>query len=100
MAFEGAQVFPRLTEYTPNFRADARRFELITLPFQDFYGFTSSVDLLLEIGIRDIAEFTRTLHAPLLKWADAHDVPVLSPREAKHRSAILCIAPGKAVDAF
>jgi selenocysteine lyase/cysteine desulfurase len=100
MAFEGTDDFSRLTEYNPTFRADARRFELITLPFQDFYGFTSSVDLLLEIGIRDVAEFTRALHAPLLKWADAHDVRVVSPRDDKHRSAILCVAPAKAVEAF
>src|SRR2546426_2226573 len=100
MAFEGTDDFSRLTEYNPNFRADARRFELITLPFQDFYGFTSSVDMLLEIGIRDIAECTRALHEPVLKWADAHDVRVVSPRDDKHHSAILCLAPAKAVEAF
>jgi len=30
--------FSRLTEYNPTFRADARRFEMITLPYQDFVG--------------------------------------------------------------
>src|SRR5690242_21740836 len=68
MAFEGTDDFSRLTEYNPNFRADARRFEMITLPFQDFYGFTQSVELLLEIGIAGIAEVTRSLHEPLLRW--------------------------------
>ena len=100
MAFEGTDDFSRLTEYNATFRADARRFELITLPFQDFYGFTASLDLLLEIGIRDIADFTRALHEPLLKWADAHGVRVASPRVEKHRSAIVCLAPAKAVEAF
>ena len=100
MAFEGTDDFSRLTAYNPTFRADARRFEMITLPFQDFYGLTSSVDLLLEIGIRDIADFTRSLHEPLLKWADAHEVRVVSPRDDRHRSAILCLAPAKAVEAF
>src|SRR5437762_3356340 len=33
MAFEGTDDFSRLTEYNPTFRADARRFEMITLPF-------------------------------------------------------------------
>jgi selenocysteine lyase/cysteine desulfurase len=100
MAFEGTDDFSRLTEYNPTFRADARRFEMITLPFQEFYGFTQSVELLLEIGIPEIAEVTRSLHEPILKWADARGVRVASPRDDRHRSAIVCIAPEKAVEAF
>jgi selenocysteine lyase/cysteine desulfurase len=100
MAFEGTDDFSRLTEYNPTFRADARRFEMITLPFQDFYGLTQSVELLLEIGIQEIAEVTRSLHEPILKWADARGVRVASPRDDRHRSAIVCIAPEKAVEAF
>jgi cysteine desulfurase/selenocysteine lyase len=100
MAFEGTDDFSRLTEYNPTFRADARRFEMITLPFQEFYGFSQSVELLLEIGIARIAEATRSLHEPVFKWADAHGVRVVSPREDRHRSAIVCIAPGKAVEAY
>ena len=100
MAFEGTDDFSRLTEYNPTFRADARRFEMITLPYQDFYGFTQSVELLLEIGIPEIAEVTRSLHEPVLDWADAHGMRIVSPRDERHRSAILCIAPQEAVGAF
>jgi selenocysteine lyase/cysteine desulfurase len=100
MAFEGTDDFSRLTEYNPNFRADARRFEMITLPYQDFYGYTQSVELLLEIGIAGIAELTRALHEPILRWADARGVRVVSPREERHRSAIVCIAPTEAVEAY
>jgi selenocysteine lyase/cysteine desulfurase len=100
MAFEGTDDFSRLTEYNPNLRSDARRFELVTLPFQDFYGMTESLRLLLELGIRDIAEVTRALHEPVLRWADARGVRVASPREDAHRSAILCVAPPKPVDAY
>jgi selenocysteine lyase/cysteine desulfurase len=38
---------------------DARRFEMITLPYQDFVGMTTSLQLLLEIGVREVAEVTR-----------------------------------------
>jgi selenocysteine lyase/cysteine desulfurase len=100
MAFEGTDDFSRLTEYNPTFRADARRFEMATLPYQDFYGFSQSVELLLEIGIAEIAEVTRSLHEPVLRWADAHGVKVVSPRDERHRSAILCIAPQEAVEAY
>lgn len=100
MAFEGTDDFSRLTEYNPTFRADARRFEMVTLPFQDFVGMTSSLGLLLEIGIRDIAEVTRAMHEPVVKWARENGVRVASPLEERHRSAILCVAPPKAAEAF
>lgn len=100
MAFEGTDDFSRLTEYNPTFRADARRFEMITLPYQEFYGLSQSVDLLLEIGIPEIAEVTRSLHEPIFKWADARGMRIVSPRDERHRSAILCIAPDAAVEAF
>ena len=100
MAFEGTDDFSRLTEYNPTFRADARRFEMITLPFQEFYGFSQSLELLLEIGIARIAEATRSLHEPVIKWADARGARIVSPRDDRHRSAIVCIAPERAVEAY
>jgi cysteine desulfurase/selenocysteine lyase len=100
MAFEGTDDFSRLTEYNPNLRGDARRFELITLPYQDFYGMTESLRMLLELGIRDIAEVTHALHEPVLRWAEHNGIRVVSPRDDARRSAILCVAPPKPVDAY
>jgi cysteine desulfurase/selenocysteine lyase len=100
MAFEGTDDFSRLTEYNPNLRGDARRFELITLPYQDFYGMTESLRMLIELGIRDIAEVTRALHEPVLRWAEHNGIRVVSPRDEARRSAILCVAPPKPVDAY
>src|SRR5216117_1563110 len=100
MAFEGTDDFSRLTEYNPTFRADARRFEMITLPFQDFVGMTASLGLLLEIGVRDVAEVTRAAHEPVVRWAQKNDVRISSPLDERHRSAILCIAPAKPVEAY
>ena len=100
MAFEGTDDFSRLTEYNPSFRADARRFEMITLPFQDFVGMTASLGLLLEIGVRDIAEVTRAAHEPVIRWAHDNGVRIASPLDDQHRSAILCVAPAKPVEAY
>ena len=100
MAFEGTDDFSRLTEYNPTFRADARRFEMVTLPYQDFYGMTASVTLLAELGVEDIAQYTRALHEPVLRWADEHGVPVVSPRDDAHRSAIVCLAPPHPAEAY
>src|SRR5437016_2780415 len=100
MAFEGTDDFSRLTEYNPTLRSDARRFELATLPHPDFHGLTVSLQLLLEVGVREIAEVTRSAHEPIVKWAQAHGVRILSPTDNGHRSAILGVAPPKPVEAY
>jgi selenocysteine lyase/cysteine desulfurase len=100
MAFEGTDDFSRLTEYNPTFRSDARRFEMITLPYQDFVGMTASLQLLLGVGVRDIAEVTRSTHEPVIKWAQENGVRISSPLDDPHRSAILCVAPAKPVEAY
>jgi selenocysteine lyase/cysteine desulfurase len=100
MAFEGTDDFSRLTEYNPTFRSDARRFEMITLPYQDFYGMTSSVRMVAELGVRDIAEHTRALHEPVISWARDHGVRIASAEDDAHRSAIICLAPERAAEAY
>ena len=100
MAFEGTDDFSRLTEYNPAFRSDARRFEMATLPYQDFHGMLESVRLLTELGIRDISEHTRALHEPVFQWAEANGARITSSRDEAHRSAIVCIAPERPVEAF
>jgi len=99
MAFEGTDDFSRLTQYDDTLRRDARRFELITLPYQDFAGMNASVRLLLDVGIPVIAEHLRSLHAPLLEWASRCGVRVVSPR-GDRASGILCIAPADVGAAF
>ncbi len=91
-SFEGTDDYSRMTEYSPELRDTARRFEMITLPYQDFVGMNASLKLLLEIGIGRIAQHVRTLHEPLLEWARERGVRVTSP-VGEHGSAILCVAP-------
>ena len=79
---------------------DARRFEMITLPFQDFHGMTASLGLLAETGIPAIEAHAAALHEPVLRWADARGVRVVSPRDPGHRSAILSVAPPDAVACY
>ncbi len=100
MAFEGTDDFSRLTEYNPTFRPDARRFEMVTLPYQDFVGMTTSVGMLADLGVEDIERYTRGLHEPVFRWADENGVQVASPRDDAHRSAIVCLAPDHPAEAY
>lgn len=100
MAFEGTDDLSRLTEYDCTLREDARRFELNTLAFQDFYGMLHSLDLMLELGVERIADYTAWLQEPMLTWADERGIRVVSPRTPAHQSAIFCLAPLNAVEAY
>jgi cysteine desulfurase / selenocysteine lyase len=99
MAFEGTDDFSRLTQYNDTLRGDARRFELITLPYQDFAGMNASLGLLLDLGIERIARHVRALHQPVLDWAARAGARISSPTDARG-SGILCVAPPNVGESF
>jgi selenocysteine lyase/cysteine desulfurase len=99
MAFEGTDDLTRLTAYGETLRADARRFELITLPYQDFAGLNASLGLILELGVERIQAHLQRLHAPVLEWAARTGTRVISPRGGQG-SGILCLAPEGVGDVF
>jgi cysteine desulfurase / selenocysteine lyase len=99
MAFEGTDDFTRLTHYNDTLRGDARRFELITLPYQDFAGMNASLGLLLNLGIPRIREHLRNLHAPVVDWAARRGARIVSP-SGERGSGILCVAPPNVGEAF
>lgn len=99
MAFAGTDDFTRLTEYDPALRPDARRYEFITLPYQDIAGMSRSLELILELGVERIQAHLAALRAPLLEWARDRGVRITSPTD-HHASGIVCLAPPDAAGAF
>lgn len=99
MAHRGTDDFSRLTAYDGALHDDARRFELVTLPFQDFVGLNASLDLLLELGDARIAEHVDRVTEPLRMWAEAAGVRLTSPAGTS-RSGIVCVAPPGVAGAF
>ena len=96
LAFQGTDDFSRLTDYNPAWHDDSRRFELITLPFQDFAAMNVSVEMILDIGVGEIAAHLQRVQEPLRDLAARRDIPITSPSGA-HGSAIICLqAPGAA----
>lgn len=98
LAVEGTDDFANLLRYGDRLRADARRFELPN-PFQDHLGLSTSVGLLLELGVDAIDAYARRLGEPLIAWARERGVRVVSPPDGPHRSAIVCLAPPEPHDA-
>jgi selenocysteine lyase/cysteine desulfurase len=92
LAYEGTDDLAHLTTYDTTLRSDARRYELMTLPYQDFAGMNASLGLLLEVGIETIQAYLRAVTRPVLAWAASAGVGVrvTSPVDS-HGSGIVCL---------
>ncbi len=91
MGVRGSDDFSTLVDYDLTWRDGARRFEQITLPFQDFAGMAASLGLLHELGIDAIAAHVAARVEELASGADRAGVEVVTPRG--RRAGIVTIRP-------
>jgi cysteine desulfurase/selenocysteine lyase len=91
MAPKGTDDFSRLLEYDFTWRNDARRFEQITLPYQDFAGMNTSLELLEELGYPAIGAHVNALADEIVKCADAAHLEVVTPRDKVRRAGIVSV---------
>jgi selenocysteine lyase/cysteine desulfurase len=94
MGVEGSEDFTRLLDYRLTWRDDARRFEQVTLPFQDFAGMATSLELLHELGPLDVAQHIHTRTSELLDGAASLGIPLVTPRD--RHAGIACFRPADA----
>jgi len=94
MATKVTDDFSRLTDYDFTYRDDARRFEVITLPYQDFVGFNASLDLFLEVGLDEVYSRVERLTEMIVHWAlGRRDVRLVTPPDRARRAGIVAVAP-------
>lgn len=92
MAVKGSDDFTRLLDYDLTWREDARRFEVITIPFQDFAGFAASLELFHELGPRAVAERVASLAGQIVRWAEgARGVTLVTPSDPARRAGIVSL---------
>ena len=92
MAVKGSDDFRRLVDYDLTWRDDARRFEFITLPFQDFAGMNASLELIHELGPAAIALHVASLADVIVLWAASQrDVELVTPSSPRHRAGIVSL---------
>lgn len=90
MSVKGSDDFTRLIHYDLTWRDDARRFEVITLPFQDIAGLAASLELLHELGPAAVAARVASLASEIVDWAGAHqDITLVTPRDPSRRAGIV-----------
>lgn len=92
LGYEGTDDFSRLGDGDRALRPDARRYEFVTLPYQDIAGMVASLELLAELGSGAIESHVRATHAPVLEWARRRGVRLASPVGARG-SGMICVAP-------
>ena len=91
MGVRGSDDFSKLVDYDMTWRDDARRFEFITLPFQEFAGLNAALELFFELGPDELEARTRSLADRILEWAGQHGVEAVTPRDPKHRAGIVAL---------
>lgn len=80
MGVRDSDDFSRLLDYDLTWRDDARRYEQVTLPFQDFAGMGASLSLLEELGHAAVREHIASCVRTLVDGADRLGIPVVTPR--------------------
>ena len=80
MGVRGSDDFSRLLSYDMTWRDDARRFEQITLPFQDFAGMGASLALLHSLGAHAVAAHVRARITELIDGAVEKGIALVTPR--------------------
>jgi selenocysteine lyase/cysteine desulfurase len=94
MAPKGTDDFRRLRDYDMTWRDDARRFELITLPFQDFAGMNASLELFFELGLDRVAEHIERLATEIVDWTRSKPgVKLVTPSDPARRAGVVCVRP-------
>jgi selenocysteine lyase/cysteine desulfurase len=83
--------FSKLVDYDMTWRDDARRFEFITLPFQEFAGLNASLELFYELGTRAIENHTRALVDRIFDWAADRGLEPVTPTDGLHRAGIVSL---------
>lgn len=85
--------YTRLTDYEFDFFDDARRFEVVTLAYQDFAVAVASTRLILDVGVEAIATHIATLGSRIIDWAMARpDVRLVTPAAPTRRAGVIAFA--------
>jgi selenocysteine lyase/cysteine desulfurase len=94
MSMRASAELSRLVDYEYVFHDDARRFEVLTLPYQDFAGMNASLELLLELGPEAVERHIERLVSYVVEWAQSErGVQLVTPADARQRAGIVALVP-------
>jgi selenocysteine lyase/cysteine desulfurase len=86
--------FTHFLDYKLEFFDDARRFEVITLPFPDFAGMNGALEVLFEMGMDRVHALVRARADQIVTWAlRRRDVRLVTPADPEARAGIVAVIP-------
>ena len=94
MAVRDSDDFSRLVQYDLTWRPNARRFEQVTLAYQDFAGMAASLELLAEVGAKTLASHLHRCAHALLEGAQARGMALVTPSD--YHAGIASVRPNDA----
>ena len=94
MSTKGSDDMFNMLTYEPAWFDDARRFEVITLPFPDFAGMNASLELFQALGMNAVSEHIAALGDMLVDFCDAHpEIRLVTPRDRARRAGVFAVQP-------
>jgi selenocysteine lyase/cysteine desulfurase len=100
LAVRGSDDFTRLTDYDLTWRDDARKFEFITLPYQEFAAMNATLELIQELGAANVAAYSQSLADRIVEWACARsDVTLVTPSKPGQYASVVSVRPSDAAAA-
>jgi selenocysteine lyase/cysteine desulfurase len=97
MGVRDSDDFTRLVQYNMTWRDSARRFEQVTLAYQNFAGMAASLELLRELGVADVSAHLRDCAHRLLIGAQERGIACVSRLE--RHAGIASVRPADAAAA-
>lgn len=92
MAVKNSEDFTRLCDYELNWFDNARRFEVITLPYQEFHGFNASLELFESVGWSTVHTLVAERASQVIQWAvGRRDVTLVTPVEPERRAGVVAV---------
>ncbi len=86
--------YSKLTDYEFEFCEDARRFEVVTIAYQDFAIANASTSLLLQHGVGAIAAHIESLVDVVVDWASTRkDIKLVTPTASWRRAGVVSFTP-------
>ncbi|MEP7065769.1 MAG: aminotransferase class V-fold PLP-dependent enzyme [Gemmatimonadota bacterium] len=101
LAMKSSEDFTRMVDYDFKYYNDARRFQINTLPAQDFAGLNASLEMFFALGAEAVEKHIEGIVSEAVAWAGANGdkVRLVTPAEPKKRAGVLAIAPRDPVGA-
>jgi cysteine desulfurase / selenocysteine lyase len=95
LAMRSSEDFTRMVDYDFRYYDDARRFQINTLPAQDFAGLNASLEMFLELGPENVERHIQGIVTEAVRWAQANGdkVRLVTPADPAKRAGVLALAP-------